>query len=104
MAVFEDLGFYKADFSMAEVMPWGRNASCDFLTEKCMEKNITQWPEMFCNTTKMVSQCPTDRLSLGTCLIISVGRAMAPYYQYFTNASRWALTVPGLLPGYRDLQ
>ncbi|SYZ63446.1 GP63 (plasmid) [Leishmania braziliensis MHOM/BR/75/M2904] len=51
MAVFEDLGFYKADFSMAEVMPWGRNASCDFLTKKCMEDNITQWPEMFCNTT-----------------------------------------------------
>nr|CAJ2467779.1 unnamed protein product [Leishmania braziliensis] len=92
MAVFEDLGFYKADFSMAEVMPWGRNASCDFLTNKCMEDNITQWPEMFCNTTKMVSQCPTDRLRLGTCLIISDGRPMAPYYQYFNDTSLGGLS------------
>nr|CAJ2467817.1 unnamed protein product [Leishmania braziliensis] len=92
MAVFEDLGFYKADFSMAEVMPWGRNASCDFLTNKCMEDNITQWPEMFCNTTKIVSQCPTDRLRLGTCLIISDGRPMAPYYQYFNDTSLGGLS------------
>ncbi|SYZ63456.1 Leishmanolysin (plasmid) [Leishmania braziliensis MHOM/BR/75/M2904] len=77
---------------MAEVMPWGRNASCDFLTKKCMEDNITQWPEMFCNTTKMVSQCPTDRLRLGTCLIISDGRPMAPYYQYFNDTSLGGLS------------
>ncbi|CAJ1018463.1 Leishmanolysin, putative [Leishmania shawi] len=87
MAVFEDLGFYKADYNLAEIMPWAQNATCDFLTKKCMENNITQWPEMFCNTTEMVPQCTTDRLRLGTCLIIDVGRPMSMIYQYFTNDS-----------------
>ncbi|CBZ40986.1 uncharacterized protein, partial [Leishmania mexicana MHOM/GT/2001/U1103] len=48
MAVFQDLGFYQADFSKAEAMPWGRNAGCAFLSEKCMAKNVTKWPAMFC--------------------------------------------------------
>ncbi|CAM37252.1 GP63, leishmanolysin [Leishmania braziliensis MHOM/BR/75/M2904] len=85
MAVFEDLGFYKADFSMAEVMPWGRNASCDFLTNKCMEDNITQWPEMFCNTTERRYRCPTDRLRLGTCGIRTYSTPVPTYFQYFND-------------------
>ncbi|SYZ63448.1 GP63 (plasmid) [Leishmania braziliensis MHOM/BR/75/M2904] len=85
MAVFEDLGFYKADFSMAEVMPWGRNASCDFLTNKCMEDNITQWPEMFCNTTERRYRCPTDRLRMGTCGIRTYSTPMPTYFQYFND-------------------
>ncbi|CAM37257.1 GP63, leishmanolysin [Leishmania braziliensis MHOM/BR/75/M2904] len=87
MAVFEDLGFYKADFTKAEVMPWGRNASCNFLTKKCMEDNITQWPEMFCNTTdENALRCTTDRLKLGTCGIRTYSTPMPTYFQYFTNA------------------
>ncbi|XQJ25229.1 GP63, leishmanolysin [Leishmania guyanensis] len=85
MAVFEDLGFYKADFTKAEVMPWGRNASCDFLTKKCMENNITQWPEMFCNTTERRYRCPTDRLRLGTCGIRTYSTPMPPYFEYFND-------------------
>ncbi|XP_010696763.1 GP63, leishmanolysin [Leishmania panamensis] len=85
MAVFEDLGFYKADFAKAEVMPWGRNASCDFLTQKCMEDNITQWPEMFCNTTERRYRCPTDRLRLGTCGIRTYSTPMPPYFEYFND-------------------
>ncbi|XQJ25223.1 GP63, leishmanolysin [Leishmania guyanensis] len=92
MAVFEDLGFYQADFAKAEVMPWGRNASCDFLTKKCMENNITQWPEMFCNTTdENALRCPTDRLGLGGCIVLT--RTSVPqYFQYFTDPTLTGLS------------
>nr|CAJ2468317.1 unnamed protein product [Leishmania braziliensis] len=86
MAVFQDLGFYQADFSMAEVMPWAYLASCDFLTNKCMERNITQWPGMFCNTTDVLLRCSTDRLTLGTCKFTQRKRPLPTYFQYFTDS------------------
>ncbi|GET93937.1 metallo-peptidase, clan MA(M), Family M8 [Leishmania tarentolae] len=87
MAIFQDLGFYRADFSKAEVMPWGKDAGCAFITEKCMEKNSTKWPAMFCNATLPPFRCPTDRLGIGSCLIKSFKSPMPPYWRYFTNSS-----------------
>ncbi|CAJ1006231.1 putative Leishmanolysin [Leishmania naiffi] len=87
MAIFEDLGFYQADFTMAEVMPWAEYAGCDFLTEKCMERNITQWPWMFCNTTESSYRCPTHRLRLGTCGIVTYDKPLPTYFRYFTKPS-----------------
>ncbi|TPP52636.1 Leishmanolysin family protein [Leishmania donovani] len=84
MAIFQDLGFYQADFSKAEEMPWGRNAGCAFLSEKCMEQNITKWPAMFCNSDDAL-RCPTSRLSLGVCGIAFQRFPMPPYWQYFTD-------------------
>ncbi|GET94032.1 major surface protease gp63, putative [Leishmania tarentolae] len=87
MAVFEDLGFYKADYSKAEVMPWGKDAGCAFLSEKCMEKGTTKWPQMFCNNFEHSVRCPTDRLGLGACLARAQQAPLPSYWQYFTNSS-----------------
>ncbi|XUY37364.1 leishmanolysin [Leishmania panamensis] len=87
MAVLQDLGFYQVDFTKAEVMPWAHLASCDFITKKCMERNITQWPWMFCNTTDVVLQCPTDRLAVATCKITHHEKPLPLYFQYFTDHS-----------------
>ncbi|KAK7198803.1 leishmanolysin, GP63 [Novymonas esmeraldas] len=85
MAVFHDMGFYQADFSKAEEMPWGRNAGCAFLTGKCMENNITRWPDMFCNTTARGLRCPTDRFTLGSCAIVTRAAALPSYFRYFAT-------------------
>nr|CAJ2468323.1 unnamed protein product [Leishmania braziliensis] len=87
MAIFQDLGFYQADFTKAEVMPWANLASCDFITKKCMERNITQWPEMFCNTTERRYRCPSDRLKIGRCSIATYDKPLPTYFQYFTKTS-----------------
>ncbi|AIN96112.2 leishmanolysin [Leishmania panamensis] len=97
MAVFEDLGFYKADFAKAEMMPWANLATCDFLTKKCMENNITQWPWMFCNTTESSYRCPTHRLKIGRCSIVVYDDPLPTYLRYFTEPS-----VGGRLP-FMDL-
>ncbi|GET94025.1 major surface protease gp63, putative [Leishmania tarentolae] len=85
MAIFQDLGFYQADFSKAEVMPWGKDAGCAFLSEKCMEKNITKWPTMFCNNTDRRYECPTNRLALGNCVITRMKGELPEYFRYFTD-------------------
>ncbi|CAM37368.1 GP63, leishmanolysin, partial [Leishmania braziliensis MHOM/BR/75/M2904] len=87
MAVFEDLGFYQADFTKAEVMPWAKLASCNFITKKCMEKNITQWPEMFCNSTEPSYRCTSDRLKIGKCGIVKHDDRLPRYFRYFTKTS-----------------
>ncbi|GET86493.1 GP63, leishmanolysin [Leishmania tarentolae] len=87
MAIFQDLGFYQADFSKAEVMPWGKDAGCAFLSEKCMENNITKWPKMFCNDFEFFTRCPSSRLGLGTCLSGVEQAPLPPYWQYFGNSS-----------------
>ncbi|GET86495.1 GP63, leishmanolysin [Leishmania tarentolae] len=84
MAIFQDLGFYQADFSKAEVMPWGKDAGCAFLSEKCMEKNITKWPTMFCDGRRKELRCSSTRLSLGMCAI-ATAKELPAHFQYFTD-------------------
>ncbi|GET86513.1 GP63, leishmanolysin [Leishmania tarentolae] len=84
MAIFQDLGFYQADFSKAEEMPWGKDAGCAFLSEKCMEKNITKWPSMFCDGKRKEARCPTSRISLGSCGV-TTNEELPAHFQYFTD-------------------
>ncbi|GET86514.1 GP63, leishmanolysin [Leishmania tarentolae] len=86
MAIFQDLGFYQADFSKAEAMPWGKDAGCAFFTRKCMEKGVTKWPAMFCNDAQSIMRCPSNRLSIGTCSITEADQLPAQFH-YFTDAS-----------------
>ncbi|GET86484.1 GP63, leishmanolysin [Leishmania tarentolae] len=83
MAVFEDLGFYKADYSKAEVMAWGKDAGCAFLSEKCMEKGITKWPNMFCNDDTSM-RCTSERTNIGRCGL-SRNKRLPSYWQYFSE-------------------
>ncbi|RNE97513.1 surface protease GP63, partial [Trypanosoma rangeli] len=70
MAAFEDMGFYKANFSMAEPMRCGKNAGCEFVNEKqCGPDDHTKFPAMFCqkNYSGTMSYCTSDRVALGQC-------------------------------------
>ncbi|GET93895.1 major surface protease gp63, putative [Leishmania tarentolae] len=84
MAIFEALRFYRADFRRAEVMPWGQNTGCAFLSEKCMENNITKWPKMFCNSTEQMFRCPTNRLGIGSCVMRPQEAPLPNHFAYFT--------------------
>ncbi|ESL06050.1 hypothetical protein TRSC58_06282 [Trypanosoma rangeli SC58] len=35
LAAFADLGYYKANWAMAEPMGWGRRSGCELLQKKC---------------------------------------------------------------------
>ena len=36
LAALEDSGWYRANYSTAEPLLWGRNKGCSFLSEKCV--------------------------------------------------------------------
>jgi leishmanolysin len=52
MAAFADMGFYKPHYGKAETMARASNAGYEFLTEKCMVRGVTKWPDMFCPRTR----------------------------------------------------
>ncbi|RNF05692.1 surface protease GP63 [Trypanosoma conorhini] len=69
MAVFEDLGYYKAVWGMEEPMAWGRGAGCDFLKKPCSDKSPAEHPGMFCNnkTEGKTLRCTSNRQAIGQC-------------------------------------
>ncbi|RNE96477.1 surface protease GP63 [Trypanosoma rangeli] len=70
MAAFEDLGYYKAVWGMAEPMSWGNNSGCEFLTKKCTEINnpATAYPHMLCDASDNATlRCSTERHYVGRC-------------------------------------
>ena len=87
MAAFEDLGFYKAVYSKAETMKWGRDAGCSFLDGKCVIDNVTQFPSMFCDKDEFVFRCTPARLDMGACGVYDYYKELPSYFQYFTVAN-----------------
>lgn len=87
LAAFEDLGFYKADYSKAELMPWGYKAGSKFLEGKCAENGTSNFPDMFCTTLNGEHSCTNDRLGMGPCsvtLVFPFG-SLPSYFRYFNN-------------------
>nr|AEU04531.1 glycoprotein 63 [Trypanosoma carassii] len=87
MAAFEDLDFYRANWGKEEVMEWGRDASCDFLTEKCITKGVTAHPDMFCTEKLSTLTCTSDRQNLGVCNIKKYDSILPEEFQYFKDPS-----------------
>ncbi|PBJ71721.1 surface protease GP63 [Trypanosoma cruzi cruzi] len=85
MALFTDLGYYKANFEMAEPMSWGSGAGCALLTDKCVKNGATLYPDMFCtDSSDATLRCTSDRQSLGTCAIYQDDN-IPPEFQYFAT-------------------
>lgn len=83
LAFFHDLGFYKANFSAAEPMLWGKNRSCTFLTSPC---NTTAGGlnTEFCNpVTQTALMCTPDRSAIGGCQQVMYTSALPSYQQYY---------------------
>jgi len=55
LALLEDSGWYKADYAMTRMSPWGLGAGCDFVEKPCLEKTdagvtVPDYAEgFFCN-------------------------------------------------------
>ncbi|ORC88351.1 leishmanolysin [Trypanosoma theileri] len=89
LAVFDDMPFYKANFSRAEPLRWANNSGCDFLEKKCIENKKSNFPEIFCNTRYIIKdyfQCTYDRMALGVCGTKRYPEKLEPQFQYLWNA------------------
>ena len=49
LALFEDTGWFVADYSAAEPMTFGQNAGCSFLEDRSCIESIEKFPSLYCD-------------------------------------------------------
>jgi hypothetical protein len=85
LALFEDSGWYKADYAYATPFKFGQAQGCDFITHKCVIDSTPQF-SVFCNDITDQSACDFQHLSKGTCNLRELTNPIPPEYQYFNAA------------------
>jgi len=103
LALFEDSGWYKADYSVVEVSPFGHGAGCNFVYNDCIVKG--QVPNYskgyFCNSPLVIRNelvqsgvfsCDHSHRSIAMCDMVDVttiasGHVPPEKFRYFSNSN-----------------
>ncbi|XP_014674624.1 PREDICTED: leishmanolysin-like peptidase [Priapulus caudatus] len=86
LALMEDTGWYRVDYSMAQPLAWGRNLGCDFVKRSCKEWMDTRPGNIhpFCNKIKedpLETDCTRDREAVAICNIVEYQSELKTEYQ-----------------------
>eukprot|EP00929_Paragymnodinium_shiwhaense_P090927 TRINITY_DN51001_c0_g1_i1.p1 TRINITY_DN51001_c0_g1~~TRINITY_DN51001_c0_g1_i1.p1 ORF type:complete len:1399 (-),score=298.14 TRINITY_DN51001_c0_g1_i1:275-4471(-) len=80
LALFEDSGWYKADYRMAEYFHWGNRAGCTFPIEKC-----NAWEDkFFCQQEG--KGCTHNHISKAYCNVATMDFHLPAHNRYFEDA------------------
>jgi leishmanolysin-like peptidase len=106
LALYEDSGWYKPNYEMAEPFRWGKNEGCSFTEEGCLSPETLALKPLFCSdltqyplyaVTRFLkmgnvfrelggnSSCHYDRGSIGGCNSYNHTRELDPDIQYFSD-------------------
>ncbi|KAG2374171.1 hypothetical protein C9374_011008 [Naegleria lovaniensis] len=88
LAYFEDSGWYKANFSRATTLQWGRSMGCKMATGRCEQwsQDAPSQTGYFCRDSS-VSTCTYDFKSKGACSITQHTQALG-YYEHIAGSPR----------------
>ncbi|XP_021940334.1 leishmanolysin-like peptidase [Zootermopsis nevadensis] len=100
LALMEDTGWYRANYSMAQPLSWGKDFGCDFAMKSCKEwmDNKTMSGKSihpFCNKVKrdpLETECTEDRSSVALCNLVEHQDKLPVMYQNFDS-------IPHVKPG-----
>ena len=113
LALMEDTGWYRVDYTMAEPLQWGKNMGCTFAMKSCkawMERPAMKEEnrlEPFCNILDKSSGglktgCSFDRTSVAKCNLIKYDNLLPREYRYF-NSIPGVSSAEGFYGGAVDL-
>lgn len=91
LALMEDTGWYKANYSMAEKLDWGRGLGCEFVRKSCkfwidQHRQRRQVPSPYCDTLRsnpLQLTCRQDQRAVAVCNLQRFPNPLPPEYQYF---------------------
>ncbi|MED6197393.1 hypothetical protein PIB30_056048 [Stylosanthes scabra] len=83
LALLEDSGWYKANYSMSDCLVWGRSQGTEFVTSPC---NL--WKGAYCCNTTRYSGCTYNRKAEGYCPILTYSRDLPQWARYFPQANK----------------
>ena len=96
LALMEDTGWYRADYSMAQVLDWGKGLGCQFVKNNCrawiadrIRKKLSTAP--FCATLKqspLHMKCTHTKLSLALCNLVKYTSTLPREFQYFDRLGK----------------
>uniref|UniRef100_A0A8C6SCF9 Leishmanolysin-like peptidase n=1 Tax=Neogobius melanostomus TaxID=47308 RepID=A0A8C6SCF9_9GOBI len=91
LAIMEDSGWYRANYSLAQRLDWGRGLGCDFVMKSCKfwmdaqrERRHSVTP--FCDTVRaspLQLTCRQDQLAVAVCNLQKYPQPLPLEYQYF---------------------
>ncbi|KAL3639226.1 hypothetical protein CASFOL_017133 [Castilleja foliolosa] len=83
LALLEDSGWYRANYSMADRLEWGRRQGTEFVTSPC-----NHWEGAYrCNSTQF-SGCTYNREAEGYCPIVSYSGDLPRWARYFPQPNK----------------
>ncbi|CAL1536224.1 unnamed protein product, partial [Lymnaea stagnalis] len=93
LAMMEDTGWYKSDYSKAGDYEWGRGLGCDFVQNSCYQWISTRMARgesihPFCDQIKrgeLWTDCAHNRKSVALCNLVEYGQPLPAKYQYFDS-------------------
>ncbi|XP_034244077.1 leishmanolysin-like peptidase [Thrips palmi] len=91
LALMEDTGWYRANYSMAQPLMWGKRLGCDFAMKSCKEwmdlKHKQGMPiAPFCSKVKqdpLETECTNDRSSVALCNLLEHSEQLPRMFQNF---------------------
>ncbi|KAG8524450.1 Leishmanolysin-like peptidase [Galemys pyrenaicus] len=95
LALMEDTGWYKANYSMAEKLDWGRGLGCDFVRKSCkfwidQQRQKKQRLSPYCDTLRsnpLQLTCRQDQRAVAVCNLQKFPKPLPQEYQYFDELS-----------------
>ncbi|XP_004675196.1 PREDICTED: leishmanolysin-like peptidase isoform X1 [Condylura cristata] len=95
LALMEDTGWYKANYSMAEKLDWGRGMGCDFVRKSCkfwidQQRQKKQMLSPYCDTLRsnpLKLTCRQDQRAVAVCNLQKFPKPLPQEYQYFDELS-----------------
>ncbi|XP_040296892.1 leishmanolysin-like peptidase isoform X1 [Bufo bufo] len=93
LALMEDTGWYRANYSMAQKLDWGRGKGCDFATKSCKfwiteQSRKKQNVSPFCDTLRgnpLQLSCRQDQRAVAICNLQRFPKSLPQEYQYFDH-------------------
>ncbi|KAF1383056.1 hypothetical protein PFLUV_G00150310 [Perca fluviatilis] len=93
LAIMEDSGWYRANYSLAQRLDWGRGLGCDFVMKSCkfwMDRQRQRRHSVtpYCDTVRaspLQLTCRQDQLAVAVCNLQKYQQELPLQYQYFDS-------------------
>lgn len=84
LALFEDSGWYQANYYTGGLFRFGKNAGCGFLNSTCLTDKIPNYPNEFCNAAYS-SICSAGKTTRAICYIANYNTTLDLPFRYFSD-------------------
>jgi len=91
LALLEDSGWYRGNFTMTRTSPWGHGAGCDFVDKPCLinegnEVTVPTYGEgYFCSSEEQRFGCSPSHYYKTGCTLFDHSETIPEKFQYFPN-------------------